>query len=248
MFENELIFFFRIIITSICMLSVNYIGGLLVLKKQVKVNYTRKMAHFAITFIPFFVAYILPCAETPLLFLIRIFYSLSILIIYIKPIRERSSFISTAFSCFDRPEDRPHTLFWIWTQISAIYLIVIPMYFYFSSIGRIELIFIPMLINGFGDGLAEPIGVRFGKHKYKVYALFSKRKYVRSLEGSTCVFITSLITIVLFFPFFSSLQFIVALIAIPIVMTLAEAFSPHTWDNPFLFLVNGLLIVGILLI
>ncbi|MFX1260017.1 MAG: hypothetical protein ACFFAN_19380, partial [Promethearchaeota archaeon] len=159
-----------------------------------------------------------------------------------------SSFINTMFLCFDRPEDRPHTLFWLWTQIGTIYLILIPMYIYFNAIEKVELLFIPMLINGFGDGLAEPIGIRFGKHKYKTYALFSKKKYVRSLEGSACVFIASLISTMICFPFFSSVQFIVALIAIPIIMTLAEAFSPHTWDNPFLYLVNALLIVGILLI
>jgi hypothetical protein len=28
-------------------------------------------------------------------------------------------------------------------------------------------------------------------------------------------------------------------------MTLAEAFSPHTWDTPFLFLVGGLSLLGI---
>ncbi|MFX1258171.1 MAG: hypothetical protein ACFFAN_09950 [Promethearchaeota archaeon] len=248
MFENELIYFFRIFISFAGIILVHYIGGLLVLKKQVKVNYTRKMGHFTIVFVPFFVGYILPCRETPLLSIIAILFSISSLIIYIKPIRERSSFISTLFSSFDRPEDRPHTLFWVWTQICAIYLILIPMFLYFSSIEKVELLFIPMFITGFGDGLAEPIGVRFGKHKYKVYALFSKKKYVRSLEGSACVFIASLISTMICFPFFSSVQFIVALIAIPIIMTLAEAFSPHTWDNPFLYLVNGLLIVGILLI
>ena len=38
-----------------------------------------------------------------------------------------------------------------------------------------ELVIIIMIINGIGDGLAEPIGIRFGKHKYKIYALFQKK-------------------------------------------------------------------------
>ncbi|MBC8174032.1 MAG: hypothetical protein H8E82_00030, partial [Candidatus Marinimicrobia bacterium] len=93
-----------------------------------------------------------------------------------------------------------------------------------------------------GDGLAEPIGIRFGKHKYQTFALFTKRKYVRTLEGSACVFITSLIVIILFGSSLSTIQFIVALIAFPIVMTLAEAKAPHSWDNPFLFSIGGVLL------
>ena len=109
-----------------------------------------------------------------------------------------------------------------------------------------NIIFIVIIINGIGDGLAEPIGVRFGKHKYETYALFTKKKYTRSLEGSACVFITALITLILFGKSFNPIQFVVALIAIPIVMTLAEAFSPHSWDNPFLFVVGVSLLFLIL--
>ncbi|MCK4280746.1 MAG: hypothetical protein KAX10_01415 [Candidatus Lokiarchaeota archaeon] len=41
-------------------------------------------------------------------------------------------------------------------------------------------------------------------------------------------------TIVIFSFSFSPNQFIVALITISILMTLAKAFAPHSWDNPFL--------------
>ena len=41
---------------------------------------------------------------------------------------------------------------------------------------------------------------------------------------------------------FTSSEFICALIIFPIVMTLAEAFAPHTWDTPFLFLFGFLTI------
>jgi dolichol kinase len=112
------------------------------------------------------------------------------------------------------------------------------MIFLFYKEGLSNLIFIPILINGIGDGLAEPVGIRFGRLKYKTYALFSKRKYVRTIEGSACVFITSIIVIFLFKSYFSPAEFICALIVIPIAMTLAEAFAPHTWDTPFLFFVG----------
>jgi len=37
----------------------------------------------------------------------------------------------------------------------------------------------------------------------------------------------------------STIELILALSIIPVAMTLAEAFSPHTWDSPFLYLVGG---------
>ncbi|GJM05410.1 MAG: hypothetical protein DHS20C09_14010 [marine bacterium B5-7] len=144
------------------------------------------------------------------------------------------------FLSFDRPEDRPHTLLWLSTQIAASYLIIIPAIILFESNNIASLILIPILITGIGDGLAEPVGIRFGKHKYKTHALFSKIKYERSIEGSMCVLITSIITIVIFHSSFTAAEFITALITIPIVMALTEACSPHTWDTPTLFLIGYL--------
>jgi len=181
------------------------------------------------------------CFIKPLTIILILYF-----LLFVKPIRERVNTINTGFLSVDRPEDRPYTLIWITTQTAACFLVSIPLYGYLMMINRMELIFIIILINGIGDGLAEPIGVRFGKHKYSTYALFTKKKYVRSIEGSACVFITSVLSIVLFSFSFSPNQFIVALITIPILMTLAEAFSPHTWDNAFLFIVGEILLFLIL--
>jgi len=227
-----------------------YCGGLLVLKKGVKVNYTRKINHFSLLFIPFILDMILKASpstgnestgsmQSDILFsALGLLLGLSYLLLFIPPIRNRISILNTAFMSIDRPEDRPYTLLWISTQTAANFLVTIPFSTYLLLINRMELIFIVMLINGFGDGLAEPIGIRFGKHKYETRALFTKRKYVRSIEGSTCVFIAALLAIIIFRMSFSPIQFLVALITIPIVMTLAEAFAPHSWDNPFLSLVG----------
>ena len=50
------------------------------------------------------------------------------------------------------------------------------------------LIWIPFLSVGLGDGLAEPVGRIWGKHKYKVRAMCTSKRYTRSLEGSAVVF------------------------------------------------------------
>jgi phytol kinase len=138
------------------------------------------------------------------------------------------------FEGFDRPEDRPHTLAWIWTQIIAGFAVMIPMIWLFGEWGLSSLVLIPILINIVGDGLAEPVGIRFGTHEYKTKALFTSKEYVRTLEGSACVLITGFIVVAMHFEYFTTTQFILSMLFVPLIMTLTEAYSPHTWDTPFL--------------
>jgi len=228
-----------------CFLSIQYGTGLLVLHKGVKVNYTRKINHFALFFIPVFLRSVFPYERSLGLFIFSCILGTLILFIYIKPIRDKVSIISTMFLSLDRPEDRPNTLWWLITQIFVGYLVLVPAVMIFVLNDLAGLIWIPILIIIFGDGLAEPVGVRFGMHKYETYAFFSKKKYVRTLEGSACVFLTSLIVILIFYSSFTHLQFIIALIFIPVLMTFVEAFSPHTWDGPTLFLAGYCALYGI---
>ena len=239
-------FLLNLLIKVTIVYAVHYINGLLVYHKNVKVNYTRKINHFILYFLPFFLDKILVYKEDEYTFISGCIVTAIILFLFIKPIRNKSNFIKIGFMSFDRPEDRPHTLFWLSTQYFFGWLVLVPLSLYLSSIDVSVLIFIPVLITGLGDGLAEPIGIRFGKHKYKVYALFSKKKYERSLEGSACVFIASLIIVSCYKSYFTDLQFVLALLFIPILMTLTEAFSPHTWDSPLLFLTGGASVIGIL--
>jgi phytol kinase len=208
--------------------------GNLVLHKNVKVNYTRKINHFALFFLPLLVDRMFPYEHSLGFVAVGCLIGLLSLVIYIHPIRSRINCIRIMFLSIDRPEDRPHTLQWLSTQVAVGYMVLIPMIILFFTSGHISLIFIPILIAGIGDGLAEPVGVRFGRFKYKTYALFTKKKYVRTLEGSACVLITAAIVILLYRDYFNHGQFVCALIAVPIVMTLAEALSPHTWDTPLL--------------
>ena len=97
-----------------------------------------------------------------------------------------------------------------------------------------------ILINAVGDGLAEPIGITWGKHKYKVKALFTTKLYERSLQGSACVFGVGVAALIIYHNSFSTFQFTTALFFVPLVATVSEAKSPHTWDSPFIFLFTGL--------
>ena len=217
-----------------------FFEGLLVKLYGWGVNYTRKMNHFFVFFSPYLIKLIFPFQETFLTQIIIALVGLATLVIYIKPIRTNINIINVMFAAFDRPEDQPHSLKWLFTQYLATYLVAIPLWLAFDYMNHTEAIMIIILINAIGDGMAEPIGITWGKHKYKVKALFTTKTYTRSFEGSACVFTTALIVLIGFHNYMSTTQFIVSLLVVPLIATLAEAKSPHTWDSPFIFFFTGI--------
>lgn len=233
-------------------LIIMYATGILVLRKNVKVNYTRKINHFSLMIVPFLLSAISPAppsnsgSETLLMQAVMLLSGLAFFILFLKPVRDRIPFFKTAFAGIDRPEDRPYTLLWMTTQTAGNFIAVIPISSYLALIGLPHLVFILIFINGVGDGLAEPIGIRFGKHKYQTYALFTKQKYTRSIEGSSVVFLVSILSIILFASGLSTIQITVLLLTLPIVMTVSEAKAPHTWDNPIMFATGSLILYLVL--
>jgi phytol kinase len=90
------------------------------------------------------------------------------------------------------------------------------------------------LVCGLGDAIAEPVGTRFGKHRYRAPAVRGVRAD-RSLEGSGSVFLASTLILILFMAFSPHFALTVHSTAIAIliagVSTAVEAVSPHGWDN-----------------
>jgi phytol kinase len=87
---------------------------------------------------------------------------------------------------------------------------------------------------GAADAIAEPVGVRFGKHKYKVSSLKKVQVAERSLEGSLSVFVVSLVLSLAFFVFLFHLPIEKAVLSSLILSTalvFVEAFSFHGADN-----------------
>jgi phytol kinase len=188
--------------------------GALARYSNLKVNYTRKINHFAIFFLPVFIDQQFNAETfTDFIYLAisAIITTLSLLAFY-EPIRTFFPPFQLMFEGFDRPEDRPHTLTWLWTQFAAGFGVMLPMIWLFGQWGLESLVLIPILINIIGDGLAEPVGIRFGKHEYKTRALFTNKTYVRTFEGSACVLITGFIAIAMHAEFFTDIQFILAML------------------------------------
>ena len=133
------------------------------------------------------------------------------------------------YEAMAREKDEPHRTFFI----------LVP---YFTTlIGGLvsNMLFGPIavagyLVTGLGDAIGEPAGTMFGKHHYRVRSL-SSVPASRTLEGSTAVFIMSAVALALaaiVSPFIMLTHFgSLKLVAIAGASTLAEAVSPHGWDN-----------------
>ena len=215
---------------------------------RIKVNYTRKVEHFALFLIPPALYTFLPFEKSFSTVIVDMMLMVGFCMIHIKWIRNASALIDLSFKCVDRPEDRPHTLFWMTSQIFVGYLAIFVVVVAMAMLElNTDLIHIPLLITAIGDGLAEPVGVKFGRHKYRVrgFLMAGQRQYTRSYEGSAVVFSVGLIVCLCFAPFFTFWQLIAAVALVPLIMTLAEAVSPHTWDMPLLILAGGAVLVGV---
>lgn len=225
---------------------VSYLLGWVVQAKNVKVNYTRKVNFFILYLAPLAANRLFPYEQTFWAMAVGTLFSAGVFAVFLQPIRERVPLFQTMFASFDRPEDRPHTLLWLSTQILAGYAVLIPMTALFARKGMPELMFIPVLVHGIGDGLAEPVGIRFGKHKYSTRQFFStERRFTRSWEGSACVFLSGVIAVALFRTSFTTPEYAAALLAVPVLMTLAEAWSPHTWDTPYMLATGSAALLAI---
>lgn len=211
-----------------------------------KVNYTRKLTLLAAYLIPLLVK---PdnasCACNGALELAwGDFVTLLGFLVLIKPVRERSTFFMLQFNSLDRPEDRPHTLKWIVAGNVFPGLFVLLFFrWLFARTTQSDLVFILVFVTSIGDGLAEPVGIAFGKHKYSTSTCFSRRKYTRSFEGSACVFLSGMVFPALqYFDFDSATQLWVTMLVLPFVVAYAEATAPHTMDAPVLMTATGLVL------
>lgn len=211
-----------------------------------KVNYTRKLQHFAAYMVPLVISPPADCNCGGMISdLWGTWITLLAFMILIKPIRERLTVVMLQFNSLDRPEDRPNTLKWIvlGNILPGLCLIILYKNIYMFTGHSEDLVYIFIYITGIGDGLAEPVGIWLGRHKYTTRSCFNPRKYTRSYEGSACVFLSGLIfPLVQYADFDSSTQMWLAAALLAPCMTVAEATSPHTMDTPFLMSFGGLLI------
>lgn len=212
-----------------------------------KVNYTKKIHHFAIYLLPLLAVRIkfgedknIP-ASLDLAW--HYWFEMLSTMILIKPLREKFKILMIQFNAMDRPEDRPYTMLWTvaYNNIPGFILTIFFRWLYPKTGVHVDLVTIVSLINTIGDGLAEPVGIYFGKHRYKTRGCCNKTAYQRSFEGSSCVFMASIVfTTIFWYAFQTRLQYWLTILTLPIIMAFTEAWSPHTIDSCFIHGIGGI--------
>ncbi len=184
-------------------------------------GYTRKVFHFLI----FFSAAVLHWQWG--LRMVCLFGTVTGLIVFFAIFRGQGHLWYEALA---REKDAPHRT----------YFIVVP--FFATLMGGVaaNLLFADAAIAGYlvtavGDAVGEPVGVRFGVHSYRVPALRKGTPTTRTLEGSLAVFLASLAMLALFLALRSGAEYtagnFLILCGISVIAAVAEAASPHGWDN-----------------
>ena len=133
--------------------------------KWFKVNYTRKIQHFAAYLVP-----LLSPPTEPFGILPHLWESLFVLFMFlllIKPVREFSAFFMLQFNSLDRVEDRPNTLKWIvlGNILPGLLIITVFKQIFETYLNLPLLASVVVLTVAIGDGFAEPVGTYLGKKK-----------------------------------------------------------------------------------
>jgi phytol kinase len=138
---------------------------------------------------------------------------------------------SWAFAGNTRPDDAPNEAFYFWSSwlLSILSLLAIEAIFQDIAMTRAAAI-----VVGIGDGIAEPIGSRFGKHTYRVPAIRAGKPQTRSLEGSAAVAIGAFLSIIVIMMYTTDQGLYRSLAAagsIGMGAAIVEAVTPHGFDN-----------------
>eukprot|EP01083_Nonionella_stella_P105249 302653_1 len=227
----------------------------LAIRYDMKINYTRKLArlpsipkYFLVDYLPAVPGFKNNESTTLLIFATS---QLLYILMFHRTMRNKFYLLQFIFIACNRVEDQPYTLQFSLTEDFMRFFVYYPVTLWVAYKDQSEaIIFIPQIINSIGDGLAEPVGIKFGKHKYKAFALYFDGKwfngqFTRSVEGSLCVFFTTIIVILVEYGagIFSNAQLLYLLMTMPFYMTTAEAIAPHTNDGPFMALTGCFILI-----
>ncbi len=212
-----------------------YFSGVLKRDYELQTGYTRKIFHFLIFASA---ALIHTIWDTSI---VCLFGGMASIIIFYAIVRGPGNLLYEAMA---REKDAPHRT----------YFIVAP---YFATlVGGLtsnilfgEVAVVGYLVTGFGDAIGEPVGTRFGKHRYRVPS-FRGVKTTRSYEGSAAVLVACAIAIALGIVFSSTLELsaksVLMIPVLAIACTFLEAISPHGWDNATLQIIPSFVAAAML--
>jgi len=205
--------------TGLCLFYL-WLGGYLKLKKGFRTGYSRKVIHVCV----FITAVLIQTIGD--LGLVLLYGGIGFLVILFAVFKGDGHIL---FEGMAREQDEPHRA----------HFVIVPLFA--TAIGGLmaNLLFggtavIGYLVAGLGDAAGEPVGTRFGKHRYRVPS-FKRVKATRSIEGSAAVFLVSLAAIIgglsLLYGSVMYMPSFLWILVVALASALIEAISPHGWDN-----------------
>jgi phytol kinase len=154
-----------------------FLAGYLKLKKGIKTNYTRKVFHvFNFTYAAVIYGISL---DTTAILVYGVFGIGAMVICIVIP---EGHILLEGLA---REQDEPYRKLYIIVPFIATAIAGVVDNWLFTQFAVVG-----YLVSGWGDAAGEPVGVRWGKHKYKVPSLLGV-KCTRSYEGSAGVFVAS---------------------------------------------------------
>jgi phytol kinase len=197
-----------------------YFAGYLKRIKGLKTGYTRKTFHFLIFTSAVAVQRVW---GTPILCL---FGGMTTLVVFYAIFRGEGHLLYEAMA---RENDTPHRTHYIVVPYLATLIGGLTSNILFGPVAVVG-----YMVAGLADAIAEPVGTRFGKHRYRVPS-FRRVKSTRSLEGSAAVFLACLPAITLGALLCPDLALTSrSFLTVPLLAvacTVLEGVSPHGWDN-----------------
>jgi phytol kinase len=219
LFPSQSIIFIVTPVSIFCIFLFLFCSGKLKLSYNIKTNYTRKLFHILVFSVAGIIGLLYDFKAVMLYGGIT-----GLIIIFVIWLGEDN----ILFEGIGREQDIPHRRFYIGVPFisTAIGGLINNMLF-------LELALVGYLVAGWGDAVGEPIGVRFGKHRYKVPSLRGV-SCERSVEGSIAILIMSAFATAIALFLICGISWWIIVITALIVgfaTALIEAVSPHGIDN-----------------
>lgn len=221
-------------LTIICIFIFLFISGKLKISFNVKTNYTRKLFHISVFTLAGAVGYLWDFRAVMLYGGIT-----GLIIIYVLYLGEGH----ILFEGIGREQDAPHRRLYV-----GVPFITTAIAGLFNNCLFLEFALVGYLVAGWGDAVGEPIGVRFGKHRYKVPSLRNV-PCERSLEGSLAIMVVSAIAVAVALAMITNIAwpFVIAVSVLAgLVTAFVEAYSPHGLDNFTTQVVSAALCYGVI--
>jgi phytol kinase len=206
-------------LTIICIFIFLFLSGTLKLNHEIKTNYTRKLFHILVFTLAGIIGYIFDFRA------VMLYGGITGLIVIFAIYQGENNLFYEGIA---REQDAPHRSLYI-----GVPFITTAIAGLFNNVLFGQIALVGYLVAGWGDAIGEPIGVRFGKHRYKVTSLRNV-PCERSIEGSTAIMIMSCIAVAvgLFVIIGDHWRLIIGTaILAGFATALVEALSPHGIDN-----------------